>query len=120
MLVGSRVLGEEAVANNPGLLSMLDEGQPVWVVDPLDGTGNFSAGLPIFTVIVALVVGGEVRAGWIHDPLNGRMAVAHKGEGTFVDGHRVSISRPDALPRLNRTEQRRVGDESDRKCRSRG
>src|SRR3546814_334571 len=100
MLVGSRVLGEEAVANNPGLLSMLDEGQPVWVVDPLDGTGNFSAGLPIFTVIVALVVGGEVRAGWIHDPLNGRMAVAHKGEGTFVDGHRVRISRTDDLRRL--------------------
>src|SRR3546814_14532575 len=55
MLVGSGVLGEEAVANNPGLLSMLDEGQPVWVVDPLDGTGNFSAGLPIFTVIVAQI-----------------------------------------------------------------
>src|SRR3546814_13501533 len=55
MLGGSRVLGEEAVANNPGLLSMLDEGQPVWVVDPLDGTGNFSAGLPIFTVIVAQI-----------------------------------------------------------------
>src|SRR3546814_14112525 len=101
MLAGSRVLGEEAVANDASLLSMLDEGQPVWAVDPLDGTGNFSAGLPIFTVIVALVVGGEVRAGWIHDPLNGRTSVAHQGEGAFVDGNRVRHCRHADMARLN-------------------
>src|SRR5690606_23976946 len=38
LLPGSVVLGEEAVAKDVGLLSMLDRDEPVWVVDPLDGT----------------------------------------------------------------------------------
>ncbi|MET4697216.1 fructose-1,6-bisphosphatase/inositol monophosphatase family enzyme [Constrictibacter sp. MBR-5] len=101
LLPGSVVLGEEAVAKDAGLLSMLERDDPVWVVDPLDGTGNFSAGLPIFAVIVALVVKGRVKAGWIHDPLNGRMATALEGEGAWIDGHRVRVGRPDDLRKLN-------------------
>lgn len=101
MLSGSVVLGEEAVAKDASLLSMLDGDDPVWVVDPLDGTGNFSAGLPIFAVIVALVVKGSVKAGWIHDPLNGRMAVAMEGEGAWIDGRRVRTTRPADPRQLN-------------------
>lgn len=101
LLADSVVLGEEAVAKDAGLLSMLDRDDPVWVVDPLDGTGNFSAGLPIFAVIVALVVKGRVKAGWIHDPLNGRMATAVEGEGAWIDGRRVRIGRPQDLRKLN-------------------
>jgi len=101
LLPGSVVLGEEAVAKDAGLLAMLDRDEPVWVVDPLDGTGNFSAGLPIFAVIVALVLKGRVHAGWIYDPLNGRMASAIEGEGAWIDGRRVRIVRPDDLRGLN-------------------
>ncbi|MFN4087423.1 MAG: inositol monophosphatase family protein [Alphaproteobacteria bacterium] len=101
LLPGSLVLGEEAVAKDAGLLSMLERDDPVWVVDPLDGTGNFSAGLPIFAVIVALVVKGRVHAGWIHDPLNGRMAAAIAGEGAWIDGRRVRVARPDDLRQMN-------------------
>ena len=47
LIPGSRVVGEEAVSVDPGLLDGLDQGC-VWLVDPLDGTGNFVAGSPHF------------------------------------------------------------------------
>lgn len=101
LVPGSRVVGEEAVADDATALNALVGAGPVWVVDPLDGTGNFSAGLPIFCVIVALVEGGEVRAGWICDPMNGRMAIAEKGGGAWLGGQRARVAKPDDLRQLN-------------------
>ena len=40
----------------------------VWVVDPVDGTRNFAAGIPLFCVNVALALDGEVLLGATHDP----------------------------------------------------
>src|SRR5690242_20515707 len=52
LLPGSRIVGEEAVAADPCVLAALAEADPVWLIDPIDGTGNFAAGKPIFAVIV--------------------------------------------------------------------
>src|SRR5437879_2711858 len=53
LLPGSLVLGEEAAAADPKLLNRLLGDHPVWVIDPVDGTGNFAAGRPAFAVMVA-------------------------------------------------------------------
>ena len=97
---GSVVFGEEAVALDRALLTMLGGDAPVWVIDPLDGTGNFAAGIPLFAVLVAYIVAGETQAGWIYDPVGGRMATGVRGEGTWMNGRRLSIAKPPELRRL--------------------
>lgn len=94
LLPGSLVVGEEAVHDDRGLLAVLEGDEPVWVIDPLDGTGNFAQGLPIVAVIVALVVKGETVAGWIYDPLSDRMAMATHGAGAYLGDRRLKVARP--------------------------
>ncbi len=85
LLPGSAVVGEEAVAENPSLLSLLAGEEWVWVVDPIDGTGNFSRGRPYFALMVALVRHGETQAAWIYAPVLESLGVAEKGEGASLD-----------------------------------
>ena len=89
LLPGSEVVGEEAVAEAPAVLDLLGGGGPVWLVDPIDGTGNFARGRPCFAVMVALVRAGEILAAWIHDPVSDRTAVADSGGGAWMSGRRL-------------------------------
>lgn len=93
LVPGSQVVGEEAVAGDPAVLDRLSAGGPAWLVDPVDGTGNFAAGSPVFAVIVCYLVDGRSRAGWIHDPISGNTAVAYEGEGAWFAGTRLSAAR---------------------------
>ena len=79
------MIGEEAYEADPEIISRFEEAAPVWVLDPLDGTRNFSEGRPCFCVIVALVVQQVTQAGWIFDPLKNIMYYARRGEGVQVD-----------------------------------
>jgi fructose-1,6-bisphosphatase/inositol monophosphatase family enzyme len=83
LLPGSRVLGEEAAAADPGLFRLLESDAPVWTVDPIDGTGNFVAGRETFGVMIALVEAGDVRHAWIYLPVSGDLASAEEGAGAF-------------------------------------
>ncbi|MFC4173720.1 inositol monophosphatase family protein [Microvirga sp. GCM10011540] len=91
LLPGSRVVGEEAVATDPSLMNGLDEGC-VWLVDPLDGTANFVAGSSSFSVMVALLRDGQTVASWLLDPASGKLSVASRGDGAFIDGVQVRAS----------------------------
>jgi len=91
LLPGSRVLGEEACSLDPRLLDSLGEGL-VWLVDPLDGTGNFAAGRPDFAVMVALLQGGVTQASWMLDPLSGRLARAALGSGAWLGERRLQAA----------------------------
>ena len=86
LLPGSVVVGEEGVAAEPARLGALDDAAPVWLVDPVDGTQNFSEGNPIFATMVALVRARETLASWIYDPVVDRIAVAEHGAGATLDG----------------------------------
>src|SRR5580692_7741557 len=54
-LPGSTVVGEEGVSRDKSVLNRLKDDDPVWIIDPIDGTRNFVAGIPEFAVMVALV-----------------------------------------------------------------
>lgn len=87
---GSLVVGEEACAADPAILSRLTAGSdPVWIIDPVDGTSNFANGRPTFAVLLALAVAGRTVAGWIYDPLGDRMAITQAGEGAWMHGVRL-------------------------------
>lgn len=59
---------------------------PTWVVDPLDGTTNYSHRFPSFSVAIALAHHGEMQIGVVHDPLRAETYFAEKGRGAFVRG----------------------------------
>ncbi|WP_328342678.1 inositol monophosphatase family protein [Micromonospora sp. NBC_00421] len=103
LLPGSLVVGEEAVAEDGSLLRHLRDGGDVWVVDPVDGTGNFAAGRRPFALMVALLSAGEPAASWVFDPLAGTMAVARAGDGTRLDGRPVRSGATVAPQRLRGT-----------------
>lgn len=92
LLAGSRVVGEEAAAEQPRIVDLLREPEPVWLIDPVDGTSNFAAGKPAFAVMVALVRAGELAAGWIHEPCRPRTAVAEAGGGAWIGGRRLRVA----------------------------
>ncbi|SDF71981.1 fructose-1,6-bisphosphatase [Limimonas halophila] len=91
-------VGEEAAARDRGVLDVLQEHRPVWVIDPVDGTGNFAHGRTPFAVMVALVEGGETLAAWIHDPIAGWTASAERGGGAWLNGERLQVATPPADP----------------------
>lgn len=64
----------------------------VWVVDPIDGTRNFAAGIPIFSIVLALSYDGEVVAGANFDPKKNELFIAEKGKGAFLNGKQINIS----------------------------
>ena len=78
------VIGEEAVAADPALLGAVAGPGPVFVIDPIDGTQNYAAGLPLFGLMIALVEGNETIAGLIHDPLRDDTMLATRGAGAFL------------------------------------
>jgi fructose-1,6-bisphosphatase/inositol monophosphatase family enzyme len=96
LLPGSLVVGEEGVAADPGVMGRLAGSDPVWIIDPLDGTWNFAHGVDRFASIVALSIDGETVAGWIHDPMSGITGRAVKGEGAYVGGRRMRVA--ESLP----------------------
>lgn len=89
---GCLVIGEEAASANPGLLGQLRGAELAFVVDPVDGTSNFVAGLPLFGVIVAALRRGEVAAAVIHDPVGDDTALALRGEGAWMEA--MAAGRP--------------------------
>nr|BFE76771.1 inositol monophosphatase family protein [Actinoplanes digitatis] len=95
LLPGSQVVGEEAVAADPGVLGRVGDAGALWIVDPVDGTNNFAAGKTPFAVMVALLRDGELAAGWILDVVDDRMTVAEAGSGAYTDGLRVKVRTDD-------------------------
>jgi len=91
LLPGSLVVGEEAVSKDFSVLERLKDDRPVWVIDPIDGTYNFSHGRSKFGILIALVQKGVTQYGWAFDAPGNRMAIAQKGAGTFLDGRRLKI-----------------------------
>jgi fructose-1,6-bisphosphatase/inositol monophosphatase family enzyme len=90
LLPGVPVVGEEGSWEDGSLpTGVLDEAPRYWLVDPVDGTSNFVSGSPDWGVMAALVHGGETVVSWIWRPVAGRLYVAERGGGAWVDGRRI-------------------------------
>ena len=87
---GAVVVGEEATAADPSLLARVGDAELAFVVDPVDGTSNFADGLPLFGVMAAAVVRGEVVGAAIHDPVGDDCVLALRGGGLARDAGRTS------------------------------
>ncbi|MQF99624.1 MAG: inositol monophosphatase [SAR202 cluster bacterium] len=81
-----------------------EESQPIqgnsgytWVIDPLDGTRNYSLGIPFFSVVIALCREGEVIMGVTYDPIRKEMFHAVKGQGAFLNDEAINVSEKNNL-----------------------
>ncbi|MGD8999386.1 MAG: inositol monophosphatase [Granulosicoccaceae bacterium] len=84
------LLGEEmSSAQQASLLAGAAQG--LWVLDPLDGTSNYAAGLPYFAVSLALVNAHGVQLGVVYDPLRDECFTALKGQGAWLNGARLQV-----------------------------
>lgn len=63
-----------------------------WLVDPLDGTTNYSQGLPVFAVSIGLQYNGETVLGVVYAPYLDELYTAVRGKGAFMDGKKIRVS----------------------------
>ncbi|MFM2089530.1 MAG: hypothetical protein RLZZ127_19 [Planctomycetota bacterium] len=88
-----RVLGEEEARDAAG------EQEPLWIIDPIDGTTNFIRGIPMFAVSIAFRERGELRYGCIYDPCRDECFTGEAGSGVWVNGRRSYTSGRKVLDR---------------------
>lgn len=97
MMPNALFVGEEAASDNPALLNNLSDAELAVVVDPIDGTANFVAGMPLFGVMAAILKHGETIAGVIYDPMGDNWILSEKGSGAFLvtpegDNQRLKVA----------------------------
>ncbi|MBF0271235.1 MAG: inositol monophosphatase [Magnetococcales bacterium] len=71
--------------------------RPCWIVDPIDGTLNFIHGLPHFAISIALMEGGVIQGGLVHDPIRDELFVAERGRGAYLNDRRIRVTRPQGI-----------------------
>lgn len=64
----------------------------LWIIDSLDGTGNFANQNPFFAVCIGLVHQGEAVAGAINAPALKELYTAEKGKGAYLNGRPIHVS----------------------------
>jgi myo-inositol-1(or 4)-monophosphatase len=79
------VLAEESAK------AAIRKAERLWVVDPIDGTLNFSRAIPFYCVVIAYVEGGKTRAAAIHAPRTGETFTASEGRGAKRNGVAISV-----------------------------
>lgn len=83
ILPGAAFVGEESVAENPALLDAIGASDTAVIVDPIDGTGNYVAGLAVFGTILAVVENGRTVFGLLFDPVMEDWMFALRDEGAY-------------------------------------
>jgi histidinol-phosphatase len=87
------ILGEEEGAGGP------EPRRPPrrWIIDPIDGTRNYSRGIPVWFTLVALEAAGRVEVGVASAPALGRRWWARRGDGAHASGTPIHVSRVTTL-----------------------
>ena len=103
-LESEKVILEELNKGLPEATVISEEGHPsitsldlVWVVDPLDGTSNYSHSLPLVAVSIALMRKGKPIVAVVYNPLINELFTAVDGGGCFLNGAPVQVSKNNPL-----------------------
>ena len=91
--LGVTVISEEGF----GASERPQPGEPWLALDPIDGTGNYRAGLAPYALSVGLVVDGVAVAGLVHEHVSGRRWQGAAGRGALRDGRRIAPRRGTTL-----------------------
>jgi myo-inositol-1(or 4)-monophosphatase len=90
-------LGEESSYLKSREGEQIDRSKIQWIVDPLDGTTNYIHEFPIYCISIGLEINGRVEVGVIDVPALGDTYTAIRGQGAFVNGRSLSVSKAEHL-----------------------
>jgi histidinol-phosphatase len=90
------ILGEEEGLTAAGGGPPVD-GAPTWVLDPIDGTNNFMAAIPVWATLVGLRIEGKPEVGVAHAPALGETYAGATGLGAHMNGEPISVSPVDDI-----------------------
>ena len=74
------------------LQHLLNQKKDCWIVDPLDGTTNFSHGFPHYSISIALMLEGRVEIGLVFNPNTNEMFAAKRGNGAWCNNQKIKCS----------------------------
>jgi len=80
------ILSEEAYSKNT-------QAEFKWIIDPIDGTTNYSRGLPIYCVSIALEIDGQAAVGVVYDPERRELFTAVYKKGSYLNGKKIHVSK---------------------------
>ncbi len=87
------LLGEETGFRN-------NNSEYTWVVDPIDGTSNFAAGIPWFGILICVLKNDKPQMSGCYLPVQNQMYFAEKGKGAFLNNSSISISKENDLKNI--------------------
>ncbi|HXD72537.1 MAG TPA: inositol monophosphatase family protein, partial [Vicinamibacterales bacterium] len=90
-MIAGRFPDHQVLAEELGGAAAVPKG-PCWVFDPIDGTTNFTHGLPIFCASLALEVDGVAQVAAVYDPTRKELFTAERGGGAFLNGRPLRVS----------------------------
>ena len=90
---GAFILSEELNTRYP--LEAGDSPASIWVIDPLDGTTNFSLGLHYWGVLIAHLAGGRPDLAVLNFPILDELYTAQRGQGAQLNGKPIHVEPPD-------------------------
>ncbi|MEO0468262.1 MAG: inositol monophosphatase family protein [Bacteroidota bacterium] len=90
--------GCKLILPGSGFVNEESENQPsengfTWIIDPIDGTTNFTHGVPHYSISVALIFEDEAKLGYVYAPETQDMFRATKGKGAFLNDNPISVSQ---------------------------
>jgi len=90
-----QILSEELHPTyTPGVTPIYEQAA-VWIVDPLDGTTNFSLGLHYWGVLITRIVAGQPLIAVMNFPRLNELYIAQRGQGAYLDGTQIRVMPPD-------------------------
>ena len=103
-LKAEKTIRSELNKKRPGYNFIMEESgrvdagsQHTWVLDPIDGTANFTHGHPHFAISLALETDGQLQAGVIYAPATEELFTAERGRGAFLNDRRIRVAGRSAL-----------------------
>ena len=80
------------IMEESGKIAGNSEDDPIWIIDPIDGTTNFLHGIPHFAISIAVIKQNKIIAGTILDPSRNEFYFAEAGKGAFLNNRRIRVS----------------------------
>lgn len=84
------IIGEEGTEENTG-------NEYLWILDPLDGTKNYTTENPFFCTTMCLLKNREPIVAVIYEPITHHLFYAAKDQGAYKNGQRIQVSRQDNI-----------------------
>jgi len=91
-----RILSEETFTDRSQIQDLQN---PIWIIDPIDGTVNYAHGQLMVAVSIAFAIEGEVKVGVVHNPFLEETYVGVAGQGSQLNGQPLSVSHRKKLER---------------------